>query len=108
MTNDEAYQVLQPLVGPLEQEALDTLYKNAKVSQTNSVGSAERPSYISYKQYKFLVNLAVAGGTTLSDALAERGIAQGEKPWHIDRTAGKKLIDEFINLGYRDNLPKYN
>lgn len=107
MTYDEAYQVLQPLVGPLEQEALETLYKGA-TTPSNNVGSANKASYISYKQYKFLVNLAAAGGSTLAAELASRGIAQGEKPWYIDRTAGKNLIDEFISLGYRDNLPKFN
>lgn len=107
MKNEEAFQVLLPLVGDEGLEALQLLYSNAQSNVRPNVTNKKPENYISYKQYKFLVNLAVAGGSTLSKELESHHIEQGEKPWHIDKEAGKLLIEEFIKLGYREKLPSY-
>ena len=107
MNNEEAFQQLLPLVGDQGLEALQLLYSHAQSNTRPAVDKESPKSFISYKQYKFLVNLAVAGGSTLSEELKARHIEQGEKPWHIDREAGKLLIDEFIKLGYQEKLPTY-
>lgn len=102
MTNNEAYNKLLTVVGPDELKALETLYKAAESKEASGVG--KDTSYITYKQYLFLKALAEAGGMTLVEALKSEGVEQGDKPWHIEKTAGKRLIDKFIELGYRDLL----
>lgn len=106
MTIDEAYDKLVPLVGTQNIEYLDVLYRQAKdVAVQSEVPKAG--NWISYKQFKFARALAEAGGSTLQAELDARGIKQGDKPWHIDKSEGKRLIDEFIELGYQDLLPSH-
>lgn len=98
LTVDEAYSMLETVLAPEYKEALETLYSASKSQEQNK-------QYVSYKQFQFMKSLAIAGGSTLQEELAKRNIQTGEKPWQIDRQAGKNLIDEFISLGYRDQLP---
>lgn len=108
MTNEEAFQALLPLVGEDTMPALELLYANARANVRPTLDKEDPNRFITYKQYKFLVSLAVAGGSTLAEELASHNIEPGNKPWHIEKQAGKLLIDEFIKLGYRENLPSYH
>lgn len=100
---EDAYNMLSTVIMPEYKQALEVLYTNAKA--TSSVG---RSNFISYKQYLFMRAMAEASGSTIASELEQRGIKTGEKPWQIDKDAGKRLIDEFISLGYRDLLPPRN
>ena len=48
--------------------------------------------------------MAEAANSTIAKELEDRGITVGEKPWQINKSDGKRVIDEFIELGYRDLL----
>ena len=97
---EDAYNMLSTIIMPEYKQALDTLYNQAK----NSKGVGNTNSYISYKQYKFMRAMAEAANSTIAKELEDRGITVGEKPWQINKSDGKRVIDEFIELGYRDLL----
>ena len=97
---EDAYSMLSTVIMPEYKQALDTLYNQAK----HSTGVGNTNSYISYKQYKFMRAMAEAANSTIAKELEDRGITVGEKPWQINKSDGKRVIDEFIELGYRDLL----
>lgn len=95
MDKDQAYELLSGIVSTTEQmQALDSLYNSAlKADQASS------------KQVKFLVDMAAAHGTILRDELNTRNIAyRNDDPRTINKDVAKKLIQEFVSLGYQDEL----
>lgn len=94
----ESYELLKYIVEtPEEKLALDTL-ANAAESATSTVERA------SYKQFKFMNDMALASGSTLKDELDKRGIEHTNNLKDISKDQAKKLISEFISLGYKDKL----
>ena len=102
LTVEDAYNMLSTVIMPEYKQALDTLYNQAK-NNSKGVGNTDN-SYITYKQYKFMRAMAEAANSTITKELEDRGITVGEKPWQISKSDGKRVIDEFIDLGYRDLL----
>ena len=102
LTVEDAYNMLSTVIMPEYKQALDTLYNQAK-NNSKGVGNTDN-SYITYKQYKFMRAMAEAANSTIANELEDRGITIGEKPWQINKSDGKRVIDEFIELGYRDLL----